>query len=520
MSSAIQAVTFVAQGLWLNFRPSEPKNPPKFYRFSFGHPDRFVSSKHKTMTTTKHLLPAIAVILGGYTLQAQNTFPVSGPVGIGTLAPVSALEITTTEVLGGNALQISPFFTAAGQEPGQFRMMETSFSGTDYVAFRAPFSLAAPTVYTWPVNDGENGQFLTSDGFGNLSWTSVSKGANKKLSNLTAPTAVNQALLPNADNTLDLGSIANSWNDVYADGKGFFGEIGIGVSTIDGDLTISGVNELMTLEGTDPYIQFENAGLDKGYIRALSNDMFITTNVLNTTGRLMLGTKSAEHLYLHPDGEVTINSAMPYAGFKLGVAGDVYVSSQLAVGTTTLDATAQVTLSGTDDVLVIDGSAPYITMQDAGFEVGFVQANGEDLKIGTFAGNDNGRLIFRTNGFDRGMVDQNGNFLIGNPNSVNVATGFRLSVDGKVMCEELRVEMSPWADYVFEENYPLPTFDELESFIAANKHLPGIPPAAQIESEGLDVGSMQAKMMEKIEELTLLVIQLNNRIEELEADNQ
>jgi len=169
--------------------------------------------------------------------------------------------------------------------------------------------------------------------------------------------------------------------------------------------------------------------------------------------------------------------------------------------------------------MVIDGTAPYITMKDAGTEVGFLQASGNDLKIGTFTLNDNGRLIFRTNGFDRGMVDQNGNFLIGNPNSVNAATGFKLSVDGKVMCEELRVEMSPWADYVFDDNYQLMSFDELEAFIAANNHLPGIPSATIIESEGLDVGNMQAKMMEKIEELTLHIIQLNNRIEELESVN-
>ena len=63
------------------------------------------------------------------------------------------------------------------------------------------------------------------------------------------------------------------------------------------------------------------------------------------------------------------------------------------------------------------------------------------------------------------------------------------------------------------------SFDELEAFIAANNHLPGIPSATIIESEGLDVGNMQAKMMEKIEELTLHIIQLNNRIEELESVN-
>jgi hypothetical protein len=472
------------------------------------------------MTTVSKLTLGLACCLLALTISAQNTFPVSGAAGIGTVTPAAALDIFTSDTLEGNALQINPYFNAAGQATGEMRFLETTFSGADYIAFKAPLSLLAPVTFTLPGNSGLSGQFLTTDGFGNLSWTTPAKGASKKLSNLQGPTAINQSLLPNADNTLDLGSALMSWNNVYADGRGYFGTMAIGTSTLDAELTVSGTDEVITLEGTNPYIQFENGGLDKGYLRATGDDFLLSTNVLNTTGKLTFATKSTERMYIHPDGEITINTASPYVGYKLGVNGDVHISSQLTIGTTTADASAQVTLSGDDDVMVIDGTAPYITMKDAGSEVGFLQASGNDLKIGTFTLNDNGRLIFRTNGFDRGMVDENGNFLIGNPNSVTPATGFKLSVDGKVMCEELRVEVSPWADYVFDEDYKLITFAELEAFIEANKHLPGIPSAAVIESEGLEVGVMQAKMMEKIEELTLMVIQLNARIAELESVNK
>ncbi|MEL6987769.1 MAG: hypothetical protein AAGK97_08040, partial [Bacteroidota bacterium] len=90
------------------------------------------------------------------------------------------------------------------------------------------------------------------------------------------------------------------------------------------------------------------------------------------------------------------------------------------------------------------------------------------------------------------------------------ATGYKVSVDGKIACEEVRVELSQnWPDYVFEESYELTPLDELEKEINKQGHLPGIPSAQKVESEGIQVGEMQRKMMEKIEELTLYVIELN-----------
>jgi trimeric autotransporter adhesin len=75
-----------------------------------------------------------------------------------------------------------------------------------------------------------------------------------------------------------------------------------------------------------------------------------------------------------------------------------------------------------------------------------------------------------------------------------------------------------WADYVFNKSYKLIPLNELEKFIALNKHLPNIPAAADVEKNGLDVGAVQAKQMEKIEELTLYILELNKRITELEKE--
>lgn len=99
------------------------------------------------------------------------------------------------------------------------------------------------------------------------------------------------------------------------------------------------------------------------------------------------------------------------------------------------------------------------------------------------------------------------------------ASGYRLSVDGKIMAEEIRVQNSAaWPDYVFTDTYELKSLKEVEKHINEKHHLPGIPSAATIEADGLHLGDMQIRMMEKIEELTLYIIEQNKRIEKLEKE--
>jgi hypothetical protein len=98
-------------------------------------------------------------------------------------------------------------------------------------------------------------------------------------------------------------------------------------------------------------------------------------------------------------------------------------------------------------------------------------------------------------------------------NTTNTA-GYMLAVNGKIRSTELVVETG-WADYVFDKNYDLRPLNEVEKFIQQNKHLPNIPSAAEIEKNGLPVGDMQKRMMEKIEELTLYVIELKKEIDHL-----
>lgn len=100
---------------------------------------------------------------------------------------------------------------------------------------------------------------------------------------------------------------------------------------------------------------------------------------------------------------------------------------------------------------------------------------------------------------------------------IDGAVGYKLSVQGKIICEELKVQSSAtWPDYVFSHDYNLMPIRDLEQHIIKHHHLPGIPSAEQVAEEGILIGDMQTRMMEKIEELTLYIIAQDKRIAELE----
>lgn len=98
--------------------------------------------------------------------------------------------------------------------------------------------------------------------------------------------------------------------------------------------------------------------------------------------------------------------------------------------------------------------------------------------------------------------------------SVDVS-GYKFFVKGGLLAEEIRVATT-WADYVFEKNYKLPSLKEVEQHIAEKGHLINVPSGKQIEQDGISVGEMAKIQQEKIEELTLYIIE-QNKINEKQA---
>jgi hypothetical protein len=89
----------------------------------------------------------------------------------------------------------------------------------------------------------------------------------------------------------------------------------------------------------------------------------------------------------------------------------------------------------------------------------------------------------------------------------------KLEVNGTIRSKKVKVEASPWPDFVFAPNFKLRTLNELEAYIKANQHLPEVPSAKEVEENGLDLGKMDATLLQKVEELTLYLIEQNKSLE-------
>jgi len=128
------------------------------------------------------------------------------------------------------------------------------------------------------------------------------------------------------------------------------------------------------------------------------------------------------------------------------------------------------------------------------------------------------KLNFLVNG--EGDVTIGRKLIIG---SVSTPGNYSIYAERGILTEKVRVALknsSDWADYVFKENYKLMPLKELEAYINANQHLPNMPAAEQVKQEGIDLAEMNIKLLEKIEELTLYIIQLEKRTIELENNSK
>ncbi len=128
-----------------------------------------------------------------------------------------------------------------------------------------------------------------------------------------------------------------------------------------------------------------------------------------------------------------------------------------------------------------------------------------------FAAKDN-YTAFRINNSEKFRINKNGQLLIG---TTSAPGAYMLAIKGQMIAEGMRIRThSNWADYVFEADYPLLPLEELEAQIKLQKHLPGIPSAKEVATEGIDLGEMQTKLLEKVEELTLYLIEQNKLIQQ------
>jgi hypothetical protein len=222
------------------------------------------------------------------------------------------------------------------------------------------------------------------------------------------------------------------------------------------------------------FIDFSTYNVNNPYYGGIA----FFTRGLGTSG---IGT---EKMVLLNSGNVGIGTTTPRGKFDVDGAGDIYLSDDVNAGTA--------------QSIFLPGHI-YISPYNEG-NISYLQARRAD---------NSGTTSLRLRTYNAGSlteamhIEGNGNVGIGttNPNQ-------KLTVNGTIYGKEVKVDLNvPGPDYVFEPTYNLPSLTEIETYIKANKHLPEVPSAKEMEANGINLSEMNILLLKKVEELTLHLIE-------------
>ena len=275
----------------------------------------------------------------------------------------------------------------------------------------------------------------------------------------------------------------------------------IGIGTTEPSRTLHVVAPENTwkarFSGSDGYIDIGPANSGWAHIYTDRPKFIFNKDIYSITGgfsaynsaKLYLKTNGTTRLTINTDGKIGIGTDVPEETFQLkGNTCNIL-----------LDNTAE-TESG---IIFRDN-------QDiSGHQVAKILYNSNTT--------DDNKLNFYNNDLTnpRLTIAYNGNIGIGIVNPQN-----KLDVNGTIHAREVKINLDGWSDFVFSDDYNLRSLEETEVFICENGHLPDIPSAAQVEEEGISIGEMNAKLLQKIEELTLYNIEMNKQLKMLVENNK
>jgi hypothetical protein len=304
---------------------------------------------------------------------------------------------------------------------------------------------------------------------------------------------------------------------------------------------------LLTINGNDPVLQLRNSEVDKGLMQLTGNDMKIGTSNGNALGKFIIRTNGADRVFVNDDGWLGVNVPSPNSmlqvngdgvapTFRAQVSGNtkllvapnggvsignnvlspppngLYVAGAAAIGTTV--PTADLTINN-----VVPNEFPKVDLKYNGVNfarLGLVQNAYVDLKLSLDEAYH--RIILAGPGNPWGVV------VHGDNDQTSISgwkrgTGYELSVNGQIICEDVTMQfVGSWPDYVFAKDYKLMPLADVKKFTETNKHLPNIPSAAVIDKQGIQLKDMTMKLIEKVEELTLYILQQQEQIDELKKN--
>jgi len=402
---------------------------------------------------------------------AQNTFPSSGNVGVGTTTPAFSanaatfLAVNNPTVNGISEIGSGGNVTGTSTFVGTFSFLNTSLTAIDK-------RIAAIVGNTDGATNSGSIDFYTSN-------AGILGGSSKMHINRLGNVGIGTTS-PNAHLQVYDGGTGAAYSELFSL-QTSYGPSGQKALTWRDPANITG--QIATYyDGSYTHMSF-------GHLYNSTAGGYQTSDLMTLTGY----------------GNVGIGTTSPTAALQIVRSGADPGNDY---------ASAQITTTGSGSIY---GPILYLngTSGASGRQWGIVSSGVLDVAATGAPGNF--AVYDATAGASRLVINSIGNVAIGTTDP----HGYKLAVNGDAIATSMTVKLyAAWPDYVFKPAYHLPTLNEVKTYIDQNHHLPDMPSAEQVAKDGLSLGEMNAKLLKKVEELTLYLIEKDKEIKEVKQSQQ